>query len=65
MVCFLSLLPILILIILSLIWGVKEAVMVGFVVSSILFFYWGASFSHFLGSLGVAFLTTVNILIIV
>ncbi|MFN4762681.1 L-lactate permease [Gillisia sp. Q332] len=65
MVYFLSLLPIFILIILSLTKGVKQAVIVGFAVTSILFFYWEASFSHFLGSMGVAFLTTVNILMIV
>lgn len=65
MVFFLSLLPILILIILSLIKGVKQAVMIGFAVTGVLFFYWGASISHFMGSMGVAFLTTINILMIV
>ncbi len=65
MVYFLSLLPILIIIILSLTKGVKPAVIIGFAITSVLFFYWEASFSHFLGSLGVAFLTTVNILMIV
>ncbi|MFO7720404.1 MAG: L-lactate permease [Gillisia sp.] len=65
MVYFLSLLPILILIILSLTKGVKEAVMIGFAITSVLFFYWEASFSHYLGSMGAAFLTTVNILMIV
>lgn len=65
MVYFLSLLPILILIILSLTKGVKQAVMIGFAVTSVLFFYWEASISHFLGSMGVAFLTTLNILMIV
>lgn len=65
MVYFLSLLPILILIVLSLAKGVKEAVLIGFVSTALLFFYWGATFSHFLGSLGVALFTTVNILMIV
>ena len=65
MVYFLSLLPILILIIVSLTKGVKQAVIIGFAVTSILFFYWDASFSHYLGSMGVAFLTTLNILMIV
>lgn len=37
----------------------------GFAVTSFLFFYWEASFNHFLGSLGVALFTTVNILMIV
>lgn len=65
MVYFLSLLPIIILIILSLTTGVKPAVIIGFFVTSVLFFYWEASFSHYLGSMGVAFFTTVSILMIV
>ena len=62
---FLSVLPILILIFLSLMRGVKEAVVIALGVTIILFFYWGASFNHFLGSMGVSFITTVNILMIV
>ena len=62
---FLSVLPILILIFLSLMRGVKEAVLIALGVTIILFFYWGASFNHFLGSMGVSFITTVNILMIV
>jgi len=62
---FLSVLPILILIFLSLIRGVKEAVIVALGVTIILFFYWGASFNHFLGAMGVSFITTINILMIV
>lgn len=62
---FLSALPLLILIFISLIRGVKEAVMAGLAVTIILFFYWGASLNHFLGAVGVSFLITVNILMIV
>ncbi|KAA5543457.1 L-lactate permease [Adhaeribacter rhizoryzae] len=65
MVYFLSVLPILVLIILSLTKGVKEAVYAGLLVTLVLFFYWGASFSHFLGTLGVSLMTTINILMIV
>ena len=49
---FLSVLPILILILISLIRGVKEAVTAGLAVTIILFFYWGASFNHFIGAVG-------------
>src|SRR5690606_30374783 len=62
---FLSVLPILILIFLSLVRGVKEAVIIALGVTIILFFYWGASFNHFLGAMGVSFITTINILMIV
>ena len=65
MVYFLSVLPILILIVLSLAKGVKEAVYAGLLVTIILFFYWGASFNQFLGTMGVSLLTTINILMIV
>lgn len=65
MTYFLSLLPILILLAWALIRNVKEAVLAGLVVSSILFFYWGAGINHFLGALAVAFVTTITILMIV
>jgi lactate permease len=65
MIYFLSVLPIVLLIILSLVRGVKEAVWVGLLVTTVLFFYFGAPFSHYLGTLGVAFITTLNILMIV
>ncbi len=61
----LSLLPVIILVLVSLLRSVKEAVWTGLAISSILFFYWGASFMHFLGTLGVALVTTVTILMIV
>lgn len=61
----LSLLPILLLIVLSLTRGVKVAVIVSATVTTLLFFYWGASFPHFLGAMGVSLLTTINILMIV
>jgi lactate permease len=61
----LSLLPIAFLIVVSLAKGVKEAVLAGLVLTSILFFYWGASFTHFMGTLGVTMVSTINILMIV
>ncbi|MFD3000368.1 L-lactate permease [Pontibacter toksunensis] len=65
MIYILSLLPILILVVLSLARGVKVAVMVGWVATTVLFFYWGAGFNQYLGALGVSLLTTINILMIV
>lgn len=65
MVYWLSVLPILILVVFSLVRGVKEAVLAGLLVTSGLFFYWGATLSQFLGTLAVAFVTTLNILMIV
>lgn len=65
MVYLLSVLPILILIVLSLTRGVKEAVLAGLLVTSVLFFYWGANLSQFIGTLAIALLTTLNILMIV
>ena len=65
MIYILSLLPILILVVLSLARGVKVAVMVGWAATTILFFYWGAGFDQYLGALGVTLLTTINILMIV
>jgi lactate permease len=62
---FLALLPIVLLIVLSLLRSVKEAVLVAAVVSAGLFFYWGAGSSHFLGTLVVSVLTSLNILMIV
>jgi lactate permease len=62
---FLALLPILLLIVLSLLRTVKEAVAVAAVVSAGLFFYWGAGLSHFMGTLVVSAFTTLNILMIV
>lgn len=61
----LALLPILLLIVLSLLRSVKEAVLVAAGVSVLLFFYWGAGFAHFLGTMVVSLLTTLNILMIV
>jgi lactate permease len=61
----LSLLPIVLLVVLSLTRGVKVAVLVGVVVTSLLFFYWGAGTVHFMAAMGVTLLTTVNILMIV
>ena len=65
MIYFLSLLPILLLVILSLARGVKVAVLAGWAVTTLLFFYWGAGVNHYLGALGVSLLTTLNILMIV
>ena len=65
MIYLLSVLPIVLLIILSLVRGVKEAVWVGLLVTTVLFFYFGAPFSHYLGTLGVSIITTLNILMIV
>jgi lactate permease len=65
MIYFLSLLPILLLIVLSLTKGVKPAVLVGLVVTTALFFYWEATLPFFLGAMGVSLLTTINILMIV
>lgn len=39
--------------------------LVGLVVTTVLFFYWGASMDHFLGTLVVSLLTRLNILMIV
>ena len=61
----LSLLPILILVTVSLAKGAKAAVMVGWAVTTGLFFYWGAGGNHYFAALGVTLLTTVNILLIV
>ncbi|WP_299759537.1 L-lactate permease [uncultured Pontibacter sp.] len=65
MIYLLSLLPILLLIVVSLTRGVKPAVLASWAVTSVLFFYWGAGAAHYMGAMGVAFLTTVNILLIV
>ncbi|WP_181306249.1 L-lactate permease [Rufibacter sp. XAAS-G3-1] len=65
MVYVLAVLPIAVLIIVSLIRGVKEAVLAGLLVTTILFFYWGASVYHYLGTLAVSLVTTLNILMIV
>lgn len=65
MIYLLSLLPILVLLILSLTKGVKPAVMLTLVITILLFFYWGAGFTHFFAALSVSLLTTVNILMIV
>lgn len=61
----LALLPIILLIVLSLLRSVKEAVLVAAVVTLGLFLYWGAGFTHLLGTLGVSLVTTLNILMIV
>ena len=65
MIYFLSVLPIVILVVVSLIKGVRAAVLVGWLVTIILFFYWGASLRHFMGTLAIALVTTLNILMIV
>ncbi|GAB3200923.1 lactate permease [Pontibacter aydingkolensis] len=65
MIYLLSLLPIILLVVVSLTKGVKPAVMVSWAVTSVLFFFWGADIGHYLGAMGVALLTTVNILLIV
>ncbi|MEK6482085.1 L-lactate permease [Catalinimonas sp. 4WD22] len=65
MIYFFSILPILLLVVVSLIKGVKEAVMTAFVVTILLFFYWGAGITHFIGTLTVSLITTLNILMIV
>ncbi|MBC3539842.1 L-lactate permease [Rufibacter sediminis] len=61
----LALLPILLLVAVSLTKGVKPAVLVGWAVTTGLFFYWGAGTAHYLGALAVSLLTTVNILLVV
>src|SRR5690606_7159474 len=65
MIYILAVLPILSLIIISLVEGVKTAVITGCIITIALFFYWGAGLSHFVTALGVSVLTTVNILMIV
>ncbi|MGY2133097.1 L-lactate permease [Hymenobacter sp. HD11105] len=65
MIYLLALLPILLLILVSLTKGVKAAVLVGWVVTTFLFFYWGAGLNHYLGALAMSLLTTINILLIV
>ncbi|AHM62278.1 L-lactate permease [Flammeovirgaceae bacterium 311] len=65
MAYFLALLPIVLLIVLSLLRSVKEAVLVAALLSAVLFFYWGAGVNHFLGTLAVSLVTTLNILMIV
>jgi lactate permease len=61
----LSFLPILLLIILSLLRNVKEAVFVVFAVTTGLFFYWGPGLAHYAGTLVISGFTTLNILMIV
>ncbi|EMR03877.1 L-lactate permease [Cesiribacter andamanensis] len=61
----LALLPIALLIVLSLLRSVKEAVLVAAGVTSGLFFYWGADLSRFIGTVAVAAVTSLNILMIV
>ncbi|SIR22989.1 L-lactate permease [Pontibacter lucknowensis] len=61
----LSLLPILLLVVLSLTRGVKVAVLVGAIFTTVLFFYWGATAAHFMAAMGASLLTTINILMIV
>lgn len=61
----LSFLPILLLIILSLLRNVKEAVFVVFGITSLLFFYWGPGWDQYAGTLMIAAFTTLNILMIV
>lgn len=65
MVYALAVLPIVILIIVSLVRGVKEAVLAGLLVTTILFFHWGAAVHHYFGTLAVSLVTTLNILMIV
>ena len=65
MIYLLALSPILLLVGISLTKGVKPAVLVGWGITSLLFFYWGAGVSHYLAALGVSLLTTINILFIV
>ncbi|TXK44843.1 L-lactate permease [Pontibacter qinzhouensis] len=65
MIYFLSFLPVAILIVVSLLKGVREAVLVGLVVTSALFFYWGATLPHFAGVISISLLMSLNILMIV
>ncbi|MFT2010933.1 L-lactate permease [Pontibacter sp. 13R65] len=65
MIYLLSFLPVAVLVVVSLLKGVREAVMVGLVVTSALFFYWGASLPHFAGVISISLLMSLNILMIV
>ncbi|CAN5577747.1 L-lactate permease [soil metagenome] len=62
---FLAILPILLLIVFSLTKGVKPAVIAGFLVTTIIFFFWGATIAQFLATIGVSLVTTLNILMII
>jgi lactate permease len=62
---FLSFLPILILLIVSLAKGVKAGIYSGFAVTSILFFLWGREIPAYLASLISALVGTINILMII
>lgn len=57
--------PIAVLIALSLLRSVREAAIVGLVVTSILFSYWQAPAAHYFAALSVAALSTITILMIV
>ncbi|WP_066829144.1 L-lactate permease [Rufibacter ruber] len=61
----LALLPIAVLILFSLLRSVREAALLGLVVTSGLFFYWGAPVAQYLAVMGVSVVSTLNILMIV
>jgi len=61
----LSFLPILILLVLSLVKGVKTGIYAGFIVTSALYFLWGKGVVPFMASLISALAGTVNILMII
>lgn len=65
MIYVLAVLPILSLIILSVVKGVKTAVITGCIITIALFFYWGAGITHLMAVSGASLLITVNILMIV
>ncbi|WP_187263825.1 L-lactate permease [Pontibacter beigongshangensis] len=65
MIYFLSFLPVAILVAVSLLRGVREAVLLGLVATTGLFFYWGASLPHFAGVISISLLMSLNILMIV
>jgi lactate permease len=61
----LSSLPIISLILLSLMLGVKKAALITFVLTCGLFFYWGAPQNYFYGAMASSFISTINILMII
>ena len=62
---FLAFVPILSLIIFSLRFNVQVAVIVGFILTSALFFYWGASLSYYVATLISALISTMPVIMIV
>jgi lactate permease len=62
---FLAILPILSLIIISLTQGVKKAALISFILTTIIFFYWGAPVNYYFATMISSFISTFNILLII